>query len=66
MQPPPLSVCCRLPSPAAPRGAGSVPGPLGSPWLMQAMMQLDGEEINKIKKETFLFLAAAAGRLGIP
>lgn len=68
MQPSPLSVRCRLPFPAAAHGARSVLGPPGSSWFMQAMVQLDGEEINKIKKKrgAFLFLAAAAGKLGMP
>lgn len=51
MQPSPLSVRCRLPFPAAAHGARSVLGPPGSSWFMQAMVQLDGEEINKIKKK---------------
>lgn len=55
----------RLPSPAALRSAGSASGPLGRLWFMQAMIQLDGEGINKMK-EAFLFLAVIAGRLEMP
>lgn len=33
-----------------PRQPHVLPGSLGRSWFLQAMMQLDGEEINKIQK----------------